>query len=212
MAGVAELSGSVVTLLPSREECQTALVRVTGSTGFKSAPRLVSFLRFIVDAVLSGRSDGLKAYTIAVGALGRSENFNPTTDAIVRVEAGRLRLALTRYYADEGSGEAIVIALPRGGYVPEFRWRHTAVVSSTLDVVAGLEALRRVRHRNSILHAEHREQRLALARNLEAFRVNMRALGETMDRAAAWGGAPAARPQRPGGGVRRSKAVETQDV
>ena len=70
---------------------------------------------------LAGRSDRIKGYTIGVHALGRGESFDPQTDPIVRVEAGRLRRALARYYAGAGSTDPLVIELPRGGYVPTFR-------------------------------------------------------------------------------------------
>ena len=39
----------------------------------------------------------------------------------MRVEAGRLRAALSRYYADAGRDDPIVIDVPRGAYVPVFR-------------------------------------------------------------------------------------------
>jgi hypothetical protein len=39
----------------------------------------------------------------------------------VRTEAGRLRGRLAEYYADEGSGDAVIIGLPRGGYIPAFQ-------------------------------------------------------------------------------------------
>jgi hypothetical protein len=80
-----------------------------------------SFLIFIVDETLAGRGDRLKAYTIATDALGRDANFDPQTDPIVRVEAGRLRRALEQYYAHDGRDDPIIIELPLGGYIPEFR-------------------------------------------------------------------------------------------
>jgi hypothetical protein len=38
-----------------------------------------------------------------------------------RSEAARLRSRLVEYYAREGSGEPLIIELPRGGYTPLFR-------------------------------------------------------------------------------------------
>jgi hypothetical protein len=55
--------------------------------------------------------------------LGRSPSFDPKTDPIVRVEAGRLRARLGAYYQNEGKHDAILIDLPKGGYVPEFSER-----------------------------------------------------------------------------------------
>jgi len=105
-----------------------ALARIVASAGFRSAPRLASFLRFVVETALSGQGDRLKGYTIGVEALGRDPSFDPQTDPIVRVEAGRLRHALAHYYAGAGRDEPLVIVLPRGNYVPMF---HRAVESGT---------------------------------------------------------------------------------
>ncbi|MEO1748358.1 MAG: hypothetical protein AAFR27_07030, partial [Pseudomonadota bacterium] len=41
-------------------------------------------------------------------------------DAVVRVQAGRLRDQLATYYDTEGSGNAIKISVPRGTYVPVY--------------------------------------------------------------------------------------------
>src|SRR5262249_34232343 len=72
--------------------------------------------------------DQIKAYTIAVEALGRGEDFDPYIDPIVRVDAGRLRRALERYYAGVGATDTILIHIPRGHYFPEFRYRQSAMV------------------------------------------------------------------------------------
>lgn len=98
-----------------------AVDRVTASAAFSKSPQLAKFLRFVVDETLAGRGEQLKAYTIAVDALGRDASFDPQGDPIVRVEAGRLRRALETYYAGEGSDDPIVIELPRGSYVAVIR-------------------------------------------------------------------------------------------
>jgi hypothetical protein len=104
-------------------EIRAALARVLRSAPFRSAPRLAAFIRFVVERTLAGDGEHIKAYTIATGAFGRKADFNPQTDPIVRVEAGRLRQALARYYAGEGADEPIEIALPLGRYVPDFHRR-----------------------------------------------------------------------------------------
>src|SRR5262249_29719984 len=43
-------------------------------------------------------------------------------DAIVRTEAVRLRARLSKYYEDEGGSDSVIIELPKGGYVPVFRY------------------------------------------------------------------------------------------
>jgi hypothetical protein len=80
----------------------------------------LSFLTFVDDKTLAGEERAIKGYTIATQALGRGDDFDPQSDPIVRVEAGRLRRALDAYYAGEGAQDPLRIVIPRGGYVPHF--------------------------------------------------------------------------------------------
>jgi hypothetical protein len=106
------------------EEIRQELSRIVNSSPFRDANRLTSFLSFVVGMTLAGNGGKLKAYTIAVEALGRGTDFDPQTDPIVRVEAVRLRQALARYYSGIGRDDPLVIEVPRGSYVPAFRCRH----------------------------------------------------------------------------------------
>src|SRR5262245_55285752 len=106
--------------LLSAEEVRTELGLILASPAFSHSPRLAAFLRFVVESRLTGKADYIKSYTIGVEALGRSEGFDPHIDPIVRVEAGRLRKALARYYSGIGADRSVLIDLPRGSYVPVF--------------------------------------------------------------------------------------------
>jgi Tol biopolymer transport system component len=99
------------------------LDKILSSRSFSGADRATGFLRFVVDKTLAGEADQLKEYVLAVEALGRKPSFDPRIDPIVRVEAGRLRGRLEEYYQTEGSGDDLLITLPRGGYVPTFERR-----------------------------------------------------------------------------------------
>ena len=101
-------------------EIRATLARVLASSGFVAAPNLAAFLRYVVEETLAGRGDRLKAYTIAVEALDRADNFDPNDNPLVRVQARRLRAALTRWYETEGADAPVVIDLPVGSYVPRF--------------------------------------------------------------------------------------------
>ncbi|MCC7410132.1 MAG: hypothetical protein IT495_00650 [Gammaproteobacteria bacterium] len=92
------------------------LERVLASSVFAHASRQSRFLRFVVEETLAGRDDRLKGYTIGVEVFDRDAGFDPSTDSIVRVEAGRLRAKLREYYETEGRGDSIRIELPKGGY------------------------------------------------------------------------------------------------
>jgi hypothetical protein len=106
---------------PTATEIRAALEHIVASKQFRVSPQLAAFLRFVVLETLAGRGDRLKAYTIAVGALGRDETFDPQTNPIVRVDAGRLRIALKHYYITEGHACAVHIDLPIGSYTPSFK-------------------------------------------------------------------------------------------
>jgi serine/threonine-protein kinase len=56
------------------------------------APRASSvFSTYVVDQSLSGQAQHLKEYTIALEVFDRTADYNPRIDAVVRVEARRLR-------------------------------------------------------------------------------------------------------------------------
>ena len=101
-------------------QIQEALRRVLESQRLSSAPTMGRFLSYVVNQKLAGKEDDLKAYTIAVDALGRSEDFDPQSAPSVRVLAGRLRTSLAEYYSDEGAGDPIRIFVPTGTYRPTF--------------------------------------------------------------------------------------------
>jgi tetratricopeptide (TPR) repeat protein len=65
----------------------------------------------------------LKEYAVAVAVYDKPPSFDPQSDPIVRVEAGRLRSRLNEYYSGAGLIENVVIELPKGSYIPLFRHR-----------------------------------------------------------------------------------------
>ena len=97
--------------------------RMVSSRVFQNSERLRRMLSFIVEQTLQGAKKSLKEYTIAVEVYDRGDAFDPRADAIVRVEAIRLRKKLQRYYQTDGASDPIIIALPKGGYVPQFHQR-----------------------------------------------------------------------------------------
>ncbi len=101
-------------------DARSELERVLSDPVFHCSERNKKFLRYISEEYLSGRQERLKGYTIATDVFGRPDNFNPSSDGIVRIEATRLRAALIRYYETKGYPEGIEIRLPKGHYVPEF--------------------------------------------------------------------------------------------
>ncbi|MQY46177.1 hypothetical protein GAO09_08955 [Rhizobiales bacterium RZME27] len=78
------------------------------------------FLRYIIDALFEGRSDSVKAYSIAIDVFNRPPTFDPSSDPIVRIEATRLREALAKYYELLGEEEGVRLDIARGRYIPIF--------------------------------------------------------------------------------------------
>jgi len=116
-------AGAEFAPIPSADEVRAGLARIVASEPFRPSAQLQAFLRFVVEATLKGEAERIRAFTIAVGAFGRAEDFDPQSDPIVRVEAARLRRAIELYYKGPGADDPIEIVVPRGGYVPRFRYR-----------------------------------------------------------------------------------------
>jgi adenylate cyclase len=112
--------GDAEPLPPPADEIRAELARVLASDEFASSARLREMLRYLVDEALAGRAGKLKGYRIAVDVFGRGADFDADADPLVRIQAGRLRRALDRYYGNAGGGNPLRIAVPKGGYVPTF--------------------------------------------------------------------------------------------
>lgn len=105
------------------------LDRILSNGDFDASPRSRAFIRYIVEETLAGRQESLSQAAIATRVFGRRGDFDPTVDPIVRIQAGRLRRSLERYYLLAGSSDPVRIELPRGAYVPVMRWATPAGVS-----------------------------------------------------------------------------------
>jgi hypothetical protein len=88
--------------------------RVLCSPEFLRAPLMSHLLTYLVGHRLSNDPVPLKAYTIAVEALRRAEDFDPQTDSYPRVQVGRLRKMLEIFYAHEGGDKRL--SIPIGSY------------------------------------------------------------------------------------------------
>ncbi len=79
---------------PSKQEVLSQLSEILRNAVFKKADMLRNFLSFIVREQTKEEGMVLKEYNIAVHAFGRNENFDPSSNPIVRIQAGRLRKKL----------------------------------------------------------------------------------------------------------------------
>ena len=115
-------------------EACTCLDRLLASPVFARSDRQCRFLSFLVTETLAGHTDRLKEYTIGIEVFDRLPTFDPTTEAIVRVEAVRLRSKLREYYEDEGKRDAIRFELPKGGYGIHITSQPSAAQEDTASV------------------------------------------------------------------------------
>ena len=99
------------------------LDRILSCPIFIKSPRQQNLLRYLFINSVDNNSHRLKGYTLGVEVFGRDSNFDQGSDAIVRVEIGRLRAKLMEYYNNHGQNDPILIELPKGGYVLNFSLR-----------------------------------------------------------------------------------------
>ena len=108
----------------STDAVRAELKRILASAHFDASDRNRSFLSYVVEEALEGRTDRIKAYIIATEVFGRDPTFDPQVDSIVRIEAGRLRRSLERYYLTDGRVGRLRIDIPRGGLGAATCWTY----------------------------------------------------------------------------------------
>ena len=108
--------------MENQSDILDALNKICASEYFCEAEQIKRFLRYVVEETLAGRADRIKSYSVAVEALGKDTDFDPTQDPIVRITANRLRSALAKYYNETSDQHRVVIRLPKGHYFPEFEF------------------------------------------------------------------------------------------
>lgn len=104
----------------SRRAIASQLERILDHPEFKATERMRKLLSYVVNETLAGNSAHLKGYSIATDVFGRDADFDPAHDPVVRVQAGRLRRALERYYLVAGGDDPVRIDIPKGCYVAVF--------------------------------------------------------------------------------------------
>lgn len=104
----------------TRYEVREELRRVLQSKHFAKAKKRSRFLEFVCEQSLLGNADELNEYMIGVEIYDRGQDFDPQSDAIVRVQAVEIRRALKEYFAGDGKDDPWRVELPAGHYVPVF--------------------------------------------------------------------------------------------
>lgn len=117
--------------------------RVAASPHLRASLRLQEFLFYIAECAIREVPGEATEQQIGIHVFHRHPGYNSSEDSIVRTHARLLRQKLTAYFANEGSGEEIVVDVPKGHYLPIFRNRTVDIVavaptSSTEDQAVGM--------------------------------------------------------------------------
>jgi hypothetical protein len=92
------------------------LERILSSPKFRKSQSHCEFLRYVVEKRLQSAS--VREEEIGVKIYRRGQDYDPSEDAIVRVEASRLRARLKEYYDEAGQGHQVRFELPKGTLSP----------------------------------------------------------------------------------------------
>lgn len=110
-----------------REQCLAQIEKLVSSHVLHGSESLCKLLRYLAKHALDHPGTPIKEYQIATEVFGRSDDFDPQLDSMVRVQAGRLRGKLAEYYSVNGAEDAVIVDLPKGTYVVAFHNRASAV-------------------------------------------------------------------------------------
>jgi hypothetical protein len=96
------------------------VTRILDSQEFKRAQRLRDLLLYIGTQAIKSGVTSLHEQEIGGAVFGRSDEYDTSLDNIVRVNVTELRKRLGHYFEAEGVNERLLVAIPRGSYIPVF--------------------------------------------------------------------------------------------
>ncbi len=100
--------------MSSWEEAYEAVLE---SNVLGSSKRQHDLLSHLLEKSAAGQSEQISAYSIAIDVFGRSKDFDPQTDSIVRAEMSRLRKSLNVF---NGGEHGFQFDLPKGSFKIQF--------------------------------------------------------------------------------------------
>jgi hypothetical protein len=98
--------------------------RIVASRSFAKSALLSSFLLYVCEREITGKTAEISEHQIGVHVFGRRPGYHPGEDNIVRSYARQLRHRLDQYFLEEGSEEELRLSIPRGKYVPVYSPNH----------------------------------------------------------------------------------------
>jgi hypothetical protein len=97
--------------------------RVADSAYLLRSSRLRAMFVYVCGRVLDESAEEIHEQEVGQQVFGRPVDYDTAADNTVRVHASMLRKRVNQYFENEGSGETLVIEIPRGNYAPVFRER-----------------------------------------------------------------------------------------
>jgi hypothetical protein len=110
-------------VVPDAKTCWTLLERVASSSQLKRASRLRELLLFVGRRSLKDGCTQVREQEIGIEVFGRPQAYDTAVDNIVRTNVSDLRKRIEAYFDSEGLQETVIMEIPRGSYVPVFRYR-----------------------------------------------------------------------------------------
>lgn len=113
--------------------------RVLEGPQLRGSPKLQKFLLYIVQCFERGAQDEATEQQIGIHVFGRPPGYNSNGDTIVRSQARLLRQKLDIYFiSTDGKAELLILSIPKGQYLPDFRLREEPVAETDFRIVPSL--------------------------------------------------------------------------
>jgi hypothetical protein len=110
--------------------------RIVASPQFVRSARLKAFLLYVTRCALLDQTDQVTEQQIGIHVFGRPADYNAGDDNIVRSQARFLRAKLAEYYESlTGREESVILAIPKGTYLPRFESRGDGTVPVAEEAV-----------------------------------------------------------------------------
>jgi hypothetical protein len=109
--------------VPDSTTCWALVERVADSAKVVRAARLRDLLLFVSRRSLKEGCDQVREHEIGTEVFGRPKGYDTNVDNIVRANVSELRKRIEAYFESEGARETLLMEIPRGNYVPAFRYR-----------------------------------------------------------------------------------------
>jgi hypothetical protein len=118
-----------------REQLLEQINRLVSSHALHGSESLCKLLRYLAKHAVDHPGAPIKEFQIATEVFGRSAEFDPQLDSMVRVQAGRLRSKLAEYYNSDGLEDPLAVELPKGTYLLSFHPRNNSSAKSASAAV-----------------------------------------------------------------------------